>query len=41
MSRENTRVECPVCDTKFVTSTDSDETQCPICEFIFDLATGE
>ena len=39
--RENTTVTCPVCETEFMTATDSLDSQCPKCEFKFELAKGE
>ena len=33
----NIQVECPVCGTLFITSSDSDKTQCPNCDFEFEL----
>ena len=35
--RENVSVECPICETEFITSTDAKKTQCPVCEFVFEL----
>ena len=35
--KQNVKVECPICGTEFITSSDSNETQCPNCDFIFEL----
>lgn len=39
--KENIRVECPMCNTDFLTSADSEETQCPNCYFEFEIEAAD
>ena len=35
--RLNVKVVCPICETEFLTSADSNKTKCPKCDFEFEL----